>query len=184
MVGDRMADPMDRDRWAHAALAALERGGLRAVAVEPLARELGVTKGSFYWHFRSRRELIAAALERWTRDHVDAPLDAVATIADPRERLVALLARAGSKSPSIFIRLLDATDEPLVRATVAAAAEARVAFLARAFEDLGMPRAPARRQALLAYSAYVGRAHLERDAPGVLGDVDTLTRHIAEALIG
>jgi AcrR family transcriptional regulator len=175
---------LDRERWERAALDALERGGLAAVAVEPLARELGVTKGSFYWHFKSRGELIAATVARWERLHVTGPLQAVAAIEDPRERLMELLGRAGAKPPSIFIRLLDAVDEPVVRAAVARAAEERVAFMAKAFRELGLTRARARRQALLAYSTYVGRAHLARDAPELLGDQAALSRHIAEQLIG
>jgi AcrR family transcriptional regulator len=177
-------ESLDRERWEDAALDALERGGLAAVAVEPLARELGVTKGSFYWHFTSRADLIAATVARWERLHVDGPLRAAAAIEDPRERLMELLGRAGAKPPSIFIRLLDAVDEPVVRAAVARAAEERVAFLATAFRELGLTRARARRQALLAYSTYVGRAHLARDAPELLGDQAALSRHIAQQLIG
>jgi AcrR family transcriptional regulator len=173
---------LDRERWEQAALDALERGGLAAVAVEPLARELGVTKGSFYWHFRTRQELIAAMVARWERDHVDGPLEAVSAIVDPRERLLALLGRA-AKPPSIFMRMLEAVDEPSVHAAVVRAAERRVAFMAQAFGDLGLSRARARRQALLAYSSYVGRAHLLRDAPEVLGDPQALSRHVAEQLI-
>jgi AcrR family transcriptional regulator len=174
---------LDRDRWAAAGLDALERGGLSAVAVEPLARELGVTKGSFYWHFRNRPELIAATVERWERFHVDGPLERLADVEDPRERLLGLLAAASGKPPSIFIRMLDAVDEPVVAAAVHRAAEKRVDFMATAFRQLGLTTARARRQALLAYSAYVGRAHLTRDAPDVLGDPAALTKHIAEELI-
>jgi AcrR family transcriptional regulator len=177
------AENLDRDRWAQAALAALERGGLAAVAVEPLARELGVTKGSFYWHFKNRPELIAATVERWERLHVDGPLDRLAAVDDARERLLGLLAAASGKPPSIFIRMLDAVDEPVVAAAVHRAAERRVDFMARAFRDLGLPRARARHQAVLAYSTYVGRAHLARDAPDVLGDPRQLARHIAQQLI-
>ena len=174
---------LDRDRWEAAALDALERGGLAAVAVEPLARALGVTKGSFYWHFGSRQELIAATVARWERLHVDGPLERLAPVPDPRERLEALLAAAGGKPPSIFLRMLDAVDEPVVAAAVARAAQRRVDFLAQAYRELGLSRPRARRQALLAYSAYVGRAHLSRDAPEVLGDERALARHIAELLI-
>jgi AcrR family transcriptional regulator len=170
-----MTTSLDRERWEQAALDALERGGLAAVAVEPLARELGVTKGSFYWHFANRRELIDGALRRWLEVHVDGE--------DPRERLRGLFGRAGAKPPSIFIRLLDATDEPAVRAAVARAAEARVEFMATAFRELGLTRARARRQALLVYSVYVGMAHLGRDAPEVLGDPVALRRHLLETLI-
>src|SRR5436190_12562377 len=146
MVGAMMMATLDRERWEEAALDALERGGLAAVAVEPLARALGVTKGSFYWHFRTRQELIDAMVARWERDHVDGPLEAVRAIEDPRERLLALLGRA-AKPPTIFMRMLEAVDEPSVRAAVARAAEHRVAFLATAFGELGLSRARARRQA-------------------------------------
>ena len=176
-------EPMDRERWEAAALDAFERGGLSAVAVEPLARRLGVTKGSFYWHFKDRRALLAATVARWERLHVDAPLEGLAAVADPRERLVGLLAAASGKPPSIFIRMLDAVDDPVVSAAVARAAELRVAFAAQAFRELGLTPARARRQALFAYSAYIGRAHLGRDAPDVLGDPKALARHIAEQLI-
>jgi AcrR family transcriptional regulator len=178
------ASKLDRERWERAALDALERGGLSAVAVEPLARELGVTKGSFYWHFKNRGELIAATVARWERLHVDGPLEALAGVEDPRARLRELLGKAGAKPPSIFIRMLDAVDEPLVHAAVVRAAEQRVAFMAKAFGELGLTRVKARRQALLAYSAYVGRAHLARDAPHVVGDPAALSRHLAEQLIG
>jgi AcrR family transcriptional regulator len=174
---------LDRERWEAAALDACERGGLAAIAVEPLARRLGVTKGSFYWHFKSRDELLAATVARWERLHVDAPLDAGAAIADPRRRLLALLGRASAKPPTIFMRMLEAVDEPVVAAAVARAAQLRVGFLEQGFRELGLSRARARRQALLAYSAYVGRAHLGRDAPGLLGDQQALAKHIAEQLI-
>ena len=55
---------------------------MAAVAVEPLARRLGVTKGSFYWHFANREALVAAAVTRWEHDQLS-DLDSAET-ADPR----------------------------------------------------------------------------------------------------
>lgn len=176
-------DHLDAERWEQAALDAFERGGAAAVAVEPLARALGVTKGSFYWHFKSRQALLAAAVQRWERLHVDAPLERAEAIADPRERLLALLGAASSKPPTIFLKMLEGVDEPVVQAAVTRAAERRVAVLQRAFADLGLTPAKARRQALFAYSAYVGRALLGRDAPDLLGDERRLAQHLAEQLI-
>lgn len=46
---------LSADDWAQAALDLIAEQGVGAVAVEPLARRLGVTKGSFYWHFLARR---------------------------------------------------------------------------------------------------------------------------------
>ena len=56
---------LSAEDWAQAALDLIAEQGVAAVAVEPLARRLGVTKGSFYWHFPSRDALLQAALERW-----------------------------------------------------------------------------------------------------------------------
>jgi len=59
---------LSADDWARAALELIAEQGVAAVAVEPLARRLGVTKGSFYWHFRSRDALLQAAIERWEQE--------------------------------------------------------------------------------------------------------------------
>jgi len=44
---------------------ALLKGGVEAVQVEKLARTLRVTKGSFYWHFKDRGELLELLLREW-----------------------------------------------------------------------------------------------------------------------
>jgi AcrR family transcriptional regulator len=66
----RMAGPdrktrLGRDDWVLAGLRALVQGGVSAVKVEPLARELLATKGSFYWHFKDIAELHQVMLEFW-----------------------------------------------------------------------------------------------------------------------
>src|SRR5690242_9998004 len=57
--------------WEQAALDVIAEQGVAAVTVESLARQLGVTKGSFYWHFPTREALLKAALERWERQDID-----------------------------------------------------------------------------------------------------------------
>lgn len=57
--------PLAREDWTEAAWQMLGRGSLDQVRVETLARHLKVTRGSFYWHFRDRDDLIEAILERW-----------------------------------------------------------------------------------------------------------------------
>ena len=56
---------LGRDDWLQAARLALLHGGVEAVRVEKLARNLGVTKGSFYWHFKDRDELLELLLREW-----------------------------------------------------------------------------------------------------------------------
>src|ERR1700760_2779343 len=75
------------DDWAAAALDALLSEGPAGVAVQPLARRLGATKGSFYWHFRSRDDLLRAALARWEATATEAGIESTeAASADPREK--------------------------------------------------------------------------------------------------
>ncbi|MGA8143112.1 MAG: helix-turn-helix domain-containing protein [Candidatus Acidiferrales bacterium] len=59
------SSPLQRGDWIQAAFARLAQDGIDAVRVEVLARELHVSKGSFYWHFRDRDELAAAMLDQW-----------------------------------------------------------------------------------------------------------------------
>src|SRR3954447_10135934 len=89
--------------WETAALDALADSGLAGVAIEPLARRLGVTKGSFYWHFADREALLVAALARWETGHTDRIIDAAEDVSDPRERLRRLIGRvvAGGRSDRI-----------------------------------------------------------------------------------
>jgi len=77
--------------WIAAAFKALADGGADAVRVEPLARALGVTKGSFYWHFTDRNALLDAALDTWERAGTEGIIERVdASVADPRARLLLL----------------------------------------------------------------------------------------------
>lgn len=61
----RMDKDLGRNDWLKAARITLLKGGVEAVRVEKLARTLHVTKGSFYWHFKDREELLDLLLEEW-----------------------------------------------------------------------------------------------------------------------
>ncbi len=56
---------LGRDEWLDAAAAAIAEGGFDNVRILVLAKKLGVTRGSFYWHFQDHAEFISAFLERW-----------------------------------------------------------------------------------------------------------------------
>ena len=144
--------------WSQAALDLVAEQGVAAVAVEPLARRLGVTKGSFYWHFPSRDALLEAALERWERVEQDEVFGQLEKIADPRERLRALfqLVAHEAKSHIIYSELLKALDHPAVAPVIGRVSERRFEYLAASFRQAGLSRTDARHRARLAYAAYVG----------------------------
>lgn len=67
---------LTRDAWLKGALSMCEAGGIEGVKIEPLATTMGVTTGSFYWHFKNRQELLHALLEYWEREMTDAAITA------------------------------------------------------------------------------------------------------------
>ena len=64
-----------RDDWLRAALKQCA-AGIDTVKVAPLAEQLEVTTGSFYWHFKNRRELLDGLLEYWEHEMTDVALNA------------------------------------------------------------------------------------------------------------
>ncbi|MBV2366472.1 TetR/AcrR family transcriptional regulator [Streptomonospora nanhaiensis] len=83
-----------REDWTRAALGALARGGMAAVSVDALAGELDITRGSFYWHFKDREALLAAALELWEQRATADVISRIEPLDDPREQLRVLLETA------------------------------------------------------------------------------------------
>lgn len=148
---------LSADDWAEAALQQIAEQGVASVAVEPLARHLGVTKGSFYWHFPSREALLVAALERWERDEQQS-FGELEAVEDPRERLRALFTMVAReyKAHVVYSELLRAMDHPVVQPVIGRVSERRLEYLAAAFRQAGLPPAAAGHRARLAYAAYVG----------------------------
>ncbi|SDW36834.1 DNA-binding transcriptional regulator, AcrR family [Amycolatopsis xylanica] len=155
--------------WARAAVKAIADGGLAAVAVEPLARTLGVTKGSFYAHYRNRDELVAAALAEWRRSHGDEGLAELAAITDPERRLRELLTTVVHSvqplAPSVHLSLLGDRNDPRVRDAVRWVNRARLELLVRTYRELGLPPDRATARARVAYAAILGLVHLAQTDP-------------------
>ena len=162
---------LTRAAWATAGLRALSTEGVAAVAVEPLAAALGTTKGSFYWHFSDREELVRAALELWELEQTSAVIEQLGTLHDPRERLRVLLTLVltHGDGPDPVAQLFRDIAHPEVAAAVRRVTARRIDFVTEELERGGMPRAEARRRATVAVAAYVGwwqlHAVLPEDAP-------------------
>ena len=145
------------------------------MAVEPIAVRLGATKGSFYWHFRSRDELIAAALQLWRQASTTSVIERLESGgAPPEQRLRQLFTRvfAPHARTSADLALLADADHPLVAPALAEVTEQRLGYITTLFRQLGFPQARARRRAVFAYSAYLGQLQLLRSAPDLLAKPD------------
>jgi AcrR family transcriptional regulator len=167
---------LTRDDWVEAAAHALSSAGPDGVAVQPLARELRTTKGSFYWHFSSRDELLRAALERWAELATDGLIDEVeravpgknSQTARQRAELMLTTVTARSQENPGEVRLLAAVDHPDVEQAVARVTERRIGYLAGLLRSSGLTTAAATRRATLAYAAYLGYTQLSASVPAVL----------------
>ena len=140
------------------------------MAVEPLAAALGSTKGSFYWHFSDREELVRAALELWELEQTSAVIDGLGHLREPRERLRALLSLVlTQQGPDPVAQLFRDIAHPEVAAAVRRVTSRRIDFVAGELHGAGMAHAEARRRAAVAVAAYVGwwqlNAVLPEDAP-------------------
>ncbi|MFN2525171.1 MAG: TetR/AcrR family transcriptional regulator [Actinomycetota bacterium] len=157
--------PLTRDDWTRAALETIGRGGVSAVAVETIAAELGATKGSFYWHFKNRTELIEAALDRWEERRTDAIIQVLEQISDPAMRLRTVMEGGIETGPTdrAEIALLANPGHPAAIRAVRRVAKRRIAYMAKQLEALGYDPQDALDRAVLISYVYVGHlqiAHL------------------------
>ncbi|HEY3003052.1 MAG TPA: TetR/AcrR family transcriptional regulator [Kribbellaceae bacterium] len=160
---------LTRDDWTAAALDALATSGLPGVAVEPLARALKATKGSFYWHFSGRDELVTATLERWEAETTTATIAEVSAIADPVQRIRRLcdIAFGGAVEYGIDAALLAAASDPLVAPILERTTRTRIDYITTLCRELGLSRATAARQARITYAMFLGLSQLR--AGGLAG---------------
>lgn len=174
--------------WEQAALALIAEKGIAALRVEPLARRLGITKGSFYWHFPGRDELLARALQRWEQQdsqHLKLSLHAAT---EPTERLTDFVWRTSRQTLThrIYVALCASPDDPRIGPVLRRVTERRLKYLANALEELGLDAIKARHRANLMYSSYVG--YLQLQAQGLVPDkdepaFDEYVGHVIETLI-
>lgn len=124
---------LGKANWLAAGLTALEASGPEGLAAEPLARVLGTTKGSFYWHFRDvpafRLAVAAAWAERAVAVLVDTP--------EGESHTDALL-RLSRPDPAEATMRAWARKEPLVGEIVTALDGARRAALVKTLAELGL----------------------------------------------
>lgn len=174
--------------WALGALDVIGEQGVAAVAVEPLAKRLGVTKGSFYWHFQNRDALLRAALQRWEDEDIRTFERSLNIIKDPRRKMRSLFRRTRQeiRSHVIFCALFMAVDNPLVAEVMQRVSERRIEFLREGFTELGMVPEEAINRARLAFMGYVGFLQYYQNFKSArmsIDELDAYVDHVAATLI-
>lgn len=178
---NRRRGALDADTWIDAALAELASHGVDGVRVEVLAKRLGVTKGSFYWHFKDRDALLAMTLERWRRR---ATLELIerndrGTAAERLRHILEAPFRGRRATQAANVELairLWGRGDPRARTTLEEVDELRLQHISQVFADAGAPAEQARARAILAYAYQLAGAPLIQgaDGPELMRQVETL----------
>jgi AcrR family transcriptional regulator len=160
---------LDAAAWITAGFDALAAGGIDAVRVEPLAKALDITKGSFYWHFADRRALLDAMLTAWMDGRIAAIREQSTARGAPEAVLRGLAdlytrhANVRGLSIELAIRALARSDEDAAKAVRAVDRE-RLRHVGDLFAALGWPRAEAQARAIQFYSFLFGQSLLDAQA--------------------
>ncbi len=149
--------------WLELALKTLAEESVDKVLVVPLAKKLGVTKGSFYWHFKSRDEFLMEVLALWRERATRRIIDIVnARSDDPAERLaylfkIAVQTKYESPGGSLELAIRAwARLDPQARRVVALVDDERLDYLTEQYVQLGFTEDEARTRALMQYSFSTG----------------------------
>ncbi len=159
-----------RDEWVEAAYERFAEHGLAAVRVEPLAAALGTTKGSFYWHFSSRAELIAAVMERWEERETLQAIDVAEASGPPAERLAALFQAVASRArgrqgeATLYVEAV----EEGVMAAVERVSQRRIDYIAGLLVELGLDPQEAQRRGVVCLAMVLGLQQLGTGTSGSL----------------
>ncbi|HVB08370.1 MAG TPA: TetR/AcrR family transcriptional regulator [Candidatus Acidoferrales bacterium] len=158
---------LERSDWIRAAIDVLAKDGRDAVRVENLARKLRISKGSFYWHFRDRDDLLEAILDAWESGQAEWNADESEVHRDPAGRwanLIELLSRPSQCSLDVAIFSWAREDEKVGR-RAGEVEKKRTAHLQQVFREIGFSAAQAEEwsdAAMLVYLGWADRA--TRDA--------------------
>lgn len=178
---------LSREDWASAALFEIGRVGALAPSVEKLAEALAVTKGSFYWHFNSRDELVQAALELWEKVATERIIAELATIKDPRQRLRGLLDQIFREPKHLAVEavILACADDARFGRFIRRVSRRRLQYVLDTYQESGFSKPDAEHWGLLTYSAFVGALHVMRTAPLMRGknDLKRYARFLHDALV-
>jgi AcrR family transcriptional regulator len=177
---------LDRDAWIKGAIAILAEHGADGLRVEVLAKRLGVTKGSFYWHFKDRRDLLDAVLEFWKEGRIRDIRKQ--TLAEPGGEVAALLhtmevyaSARNRKGISIEAAVRDWARRDARAVSVVEEVDAeRLLCSCRLFLACGLDAKEAQARSLMLY-AYVFGVSLMH-CSGFTNDLATLKSWIAERI--
>jgi AcrR family transcriptional regulator len=164
--GTRMTDQLSAQDWLDQGLKTLARDGFTALKAEPLAKAMGVSRGSFYWHFADIGAFHAAILGYWrdiAAERIIADVEASSGHDNP---LMVLLRRVFGERLALETAVRSwATIDPLARKAVQAIDRRRLSYVEKLLETSGLSPDVAQARAQILYWAFLGFALSDNPLP-------------------
>ncbi|MBK9447700.1 MAG: TetR/AcrR family transcriptional regulator [Betaproteobacteria bacterium] len=179
---------LDRNDWIEAAIEVLADQGVAGLRVEVLAKNFGVTKGSFYWHFKDRQDLLNAVLQEWKEGRLrDIEKQSTAVPGKELEQIHHVIdvysAVRNRKGISIELAVRDwARHDPTISAVVEEVDSYRLECTRKLFVTLGLSDDEARARSLLVFAYVFGHSLMAYDRSNP--KVPEFKRWIAERITG
>jgi len=178
---------LDREHWIEAAIDVLAREGVAGLRVEVLAKHCGVTKGSFYWHFKDKQALLEALLAQW-KDGRIRDIEKTTSVAPGKERdqlhyaIELYGASRNRKGMLIELAVRDwARHDKQAAAVVESVDLYRLECTRKLFVAAGMSDAEAKSRSLLLYACVFGLSLMHySDFDDNLADIK---KRIAERIV-
>ena len=177
---------LDRSGWIDGAIEALADEGLSGMRVEALAKRFGVTKGSFYWHFKDRQDLFDAMLQTWKDGRIrDIDKQRAMPAGNESEQLQQIIeiysANRNRKGISIELAVRDwARRDPQASAVVEEVDTYRLESACKLFVATGLSDSEAKSRSLLLYAYVFGQSLMAYDRfdPKIIDIKQWISRYI------
>ena len=159
LYGDGMTDQLSAQDWLDQGLKALATQGIAALKAEPLAKAMGVSRGSFYWHFADIGAFHAAILKAWREIAAEAIIANVEAASAGTDPVIVLLQRVYSEKLALerAVRSWAAFDAT-AKAAVQAIDRRRLDYVEGLIRAKGVAADLAQTRAQILYWAFLGYA--------------------------
>ena len=131
---------LSREDWLQATLKLLQHRGIESVKIVVIAERMGVTSGSFYWHFKNLRDLLDSLLEFWERELTDVMMESAKAFSGPPEdRILNLMLQVIEEDAAVYDHSIAvwARNDPSARAVFERTLHKRFDFSAWMFKQCG-----------------------------------------------
>ncbi|MBR1209626.1 TetR/AcrR family transcriptional regulator [Bradyrhizobium sp. JYMT SZCCT0180] len=161
-----MGDQLSGQDWVDRGLKTLAKSGFTALKAEPLAKAIGVSRGSFYWHFADISAFHAEILKQWREIAAEQIIAGVEAASKDENPLEVLLRRVfGARLALENAVRTWASVDPAARAAVQAIDRRRLGYVESLLTQSGLSAEVARARAQILYWAFLGFALSDQPLP-------------------